>query len=128
MAIEFFRQDGKGLVPRASIRKEGQIGLNRGAVKKYELSRWKGALLGYDREERVVAIQREDDLTVPGAKRFIVRDENATVSAKAFLEFFGIPYKDKTRRFELEFDDGSQCLLLRLETPSEKAPEMTALA
>ncbi len=113
MAMEFFKEEGRGFVPRASIRKQGQIGLNHGAVTRYNIKEYKHVLLGYDKDEKKVAMRL---LKVPeqGARPIVVRQENVTIAAKAFLDFFEIPYT-KTRQFDVKRDEDQQYLVFILK-------------
>lgn len=100
MAIQFFKEEGRGYAPKVSVRKHGQIGLNQGATIRYNIRDGQFALLGYDKDEQIIAIKfvEEDE---EGAKRVTVRSKNASISAKSFLDYFNIPYKE-TNSYELE--------------------------
>jgi hypothetical protein len=93
MSFEFFAEDGRSFAPRASIRGNGQIGFNQGAVKRFGITDGQMVLLGYDKEEKAIAIKRITE-TQNGAKKVTVRENNAWISAKGFLDFFGIDYKE----------------------------------
>jgi hypothetical protein len=103
MAIEFFTEAGRGFAPKVSIRKQGQIGLNQGAVLRHKIKDGQFAILGYDKEEGFVAIKFVSD-DEKGAKRITVRHGNASISAKSFLDYFNIPYRE-TISYNLECRD-----------------------
>jgi hypothetical protein len=102
MGIEFFTKEGKGFLPKASVRKPGQIGLNKGCVERYDIKNGEHVLLGYDREKRMVAIRRVKE-SQQGAKTVIVKGKSGTIAAKAFFDYFEIPY-DKGAAFEIKED------------------------
>lgn len=101
MKFEFFTESGRGYEPRASIRKQGQIGLNHGSVKRYEIRDGQDVLLGYDRQSSTVAIKFIDG-PQQGSKKAMVKKNNCSISAKAFFDYFDIQYKDKTESYELK--------------------------
>ena len=115
MAVEFFTKEGKGFSPKASIRKPGQIGLNQGSVERYKFINGEYVLLGYDREKKMVAIRRLNEAE-KGAKKVNVKGNNGAISAKSFLDYFGIPY-DKKGSFELKEDKEKQLLVFYIEIP-----------
>ena len=101
--MEFFRETGRGFAPKASIRKQGQIGLSQGAIIRYRIKDGQFVILGYDREEKCIGLKTVE-ANDEGAKRVTVRGGSGTISAKGFLDFFGIPY-DKTRSYKLMRED-----------------------
>lgn len=115
MAIEFFTQTGRGFAPKASIRKQGHIGLNQGAIIRYAVGDWTHAILGYDQDTRMIAIKLTSDPNADGATRIAVRQKNGAIAAKAFLDYFAIPYKGKAKQFDLEKDSQTGCLVFFLE-------------
>ena len=114
MEFEFFTQSGRGFRPRASIRKQGQIGLNQGAVRRFDLDSWQYVVLGFDRESQRVALRKADSRDDPGAQRVVIKDGSGTISARSFLEYFGISYRDKTRQFDVSIDDENGMLIVEL--------------
>lgn len=115
MAFEFFKESGRGFRPRASIRKQGQIGLNHGAVRRFGLEKWGYVVLGYDRDSNRVALKLTNDEDAPGAQRLAIKDGSASISARAFLEYFDIPYRDETRQFDVVLDEGRDLVIVTLE-------------
>lgn len=111
MGFEFFTQSGRGFRPRASIRKQGQIGLTQGAVRRWELKEWKYVVLGYDRENKLVGLRLTNDENERGAQKMVIKDGSASISARSFLEFFAISYRDETRQYNVSFDE-ADCMLV----------------
>ncbi len=114
MGFEFFTESGRGYRPRASIRRQGQIGLNQGAVKRFSLKDWRFAVLGYDRDRKLVALKLTNDENEAGAQRIIVKEDSASISARSFLEFFDIAYRDKTRQYDVSYDNDGRMLIVAL--------------
>ncbi len=111
MAIQFFLEAGRGHRPRVSIRRQGQIGLNQGAVRRFSVGECTHAILGYDKGTRCAAIKLTSDGDERGAQKIVFKDGSATISARGFLEFFDIPYRDRTRQFDVRKDSESGYLL-----------------
>ena len=117
MGIEFFRKEGKGFAPKASIRKPGQIGLNQGAIERFKFQNGEFVLLGYDRDEKMVAIQRLDEAQ-KGVKKVTIKGNSGAISAKSFFDYFGIPY-NKPHAYELKEDKENNLLVFHLEASDE---------
>jgi len=100
MAINYFTEEGRSYTPKASIRKQGQIGLNQGTITRYNIRDGQFVLLGYDKDEELIAIRFVDDKQ-KGAKKVTVRNGNASIGAKNFLDYFGISY-DETKSYNVE--------------------------
>ena len=57
MAFEKFTKTGGRIgTPKASIWSRGQIGLNRGAIERFNLDKYSHVILFYDREEKKVSL------------------------------------------------------------------------
>ena len=93
MSFEFFTIAGRSFHPKASIRKQGQIGLNQGAIKRFGIEDGQLFILGYDKEREIIAMKRISDFQ-EGAKKITVRAGNGAIGAKSFLDYFEISYKD----------------------------------
>lgn len=118
MPFEKFTQTGRSYKPKISIRSNGQIGFNYGAIEKFRLSNYKFAVLFFDRQEKKMGIKltnSEED----GVCKLQVRKSNAAIAAKAFLDYFDINY-EKTGRFEASFDDAEKMIIVKLNTNGEK--------
>ena len=115
MEFEFFTDSGRGFRPRVSIRKQGQIGLNQGAVRRFNLDSWEYVVLGFDRKCVRIALRRADSRDEPGAQRMLIKHGSATISARSFLEYFDIGYRDKTRQYDVSIDDENGMLIVALD-------------
>ena len=78
MDFEFFKEEGRGYEPKASIRKQGQIGLNQGAVTRFKIKNNQNVVLGYDRSNKTIAIKLVDEAE-KGSKRVVVRSKNQRI-------------------------------------------------
>jgi len=85
MGFEFFTHPGRGFRPRVSIRKQGQIGLNQGAVRRFNLESWRFVVLGYDRESEQIALKLTNCQDERGAQRILFKDGSASISARSFF-------------------------------------------
>jgi hypothetical protein len=91
MAFEkFTKTRGRGYSPKVSIWSKGQIGFNEGSLLRFSLKQFEYVVLFYDKENRKIGIrftnEKED-----GIVKFIKRKTGgASISAKAFLDFYNI--------------------------------------
>ncbi|MCF7956673.1 MAG: hypothetical protein K9M75_12790 [Phycisphaerae bacterium] len=125
MSIEFFTEEGRGFEPKVSIRKQGQIGLNQGAVKRFNIKETQYVLLGYDKERKMIAIKLIDKQQ-KGARKGIVRENNCSIAAKGFFDFFSIPYAE-SKSFEAKLDPDSGCIVFFLEKEEDEIDRQTLL-
>lgn len=117
MAFEFFEEDGRGFEPKASIRKQGQIGLNQGAIKRYSFENNQFVLLAYDKVNNVIGIKKVVE-SAKGAKRVVIRNNNCSIAAKAFFDYFEIPYKD-TDSFDMFEDKENKIICFKIAKNEE---------
>jgi hypothetical protein len=113
MAIEFFNEDGRGFEPKASIRKQGQIGLNQGALTRYKIKHNQEVLLGYDKETKTVVIKLLNS-SQKGSKRAAIRGNNCSIAAKGFFDYFNIPYNE-TNSYKLYEDETNGLICFRIQ-------------
>lgn len=113
MALEFFRKEGRGFIPKASVRRGGQIGFNQAAIRKFNLTDGQNVLLGYDKDCKMVVIQRIGE-PEQGAKKITIREKSGAISAKGFLDYFEIP-REESRSYHLEEDVENNYLKFFLE-------------
>ena len=126
MTLEFFTDTGRGFAPKASVRKQGQIGLNRGAIQRYNIKEGMWAVLGYDAQKQMVAIKLTEDANEAGANKIILRDNNASIAAKGFCEYFEVPGRDKTRAYPLRQDEASGYLIFFPKTEESQDGSRTS--
>jgi hypothetical protein len=116
--VRFTDVGTKGHRPRVSIRTNGQLGFNRGAVKRFELSKFLYAVLFYDPVEMRIGIKLTDNADEPGASKLRVKAHNAYMAARSFLDSNKIEYLDKTKSYEakleIDFDIGEELIIVSL--------------
>ena len=85
-------------------------------------------MLHYDKQERFIGIQPtrnpEDKSAVKLNKRQAVsRDGRSTmtshVSARSFLEYYDIKYRDKTRSYLASWDETNEMIVVDLKQPQK---------
>lgn len=116
MGFEKFTGHGRGYRPTCSIRANGQVGFNRGSIHRYNLHEGY-AVLYYDRDQQLVGIQLGVDRNEEGAMRLVVKPNNAFLSAKSFLDYYGIEYRAGTRVYEAEWDEEQLFVIVDLKNP-----------
>ena len=122
MPFELFKDGGKrGLKPKIKIRNTGMIYFNLGAIRKFELERYKYMQMYFDRDARRIGIVRTNDEGAEGKIKLIVRSEASSswISAKSFFLFYDIPLPKEKTKEEIDFelnDDG----MIILNYPNDK--------
>lgn len=114
MAFEKFTKQGRGYTPKVSIWMRGQIGFNQGAMRVMGLTENCFAILYYDTENKRIGLEITSNGDVEGACRLTVRPTGALIGAKAFLEYYQIQYKDKTRSYGVRRDKESSLFVIDL--------------
>lgn len=103
MAFEkFTKVSSRGFRPIASIRMRGKIGLNQGSIRRYGLDRYEFAVLYYDKDTGEIGIAFTNDQNEEGAAnlKFNKTKSDASISARAFFDFYDIDYS-QTRRYDV---------------------------
>ncbi|QHI70495.1 hypothetical protein [Tichowtungia aerotolerans] len=140
-----FTEVGSNFDAKFSVRPNGTVGVSSGALKRFDLLKQDThVLLFYDKDAQIVGVKPTTDDSIPGAIKLIVRQPKANsqqkqpsghFSAKAFLQFHDIPYKDKkTQSYDAEWSDQYDMILFDLSKPrnvsraSKKAEQVTPVA
>lgn len=100
--------------PGASVRRNGQLGFNSGAVTRYELDQFGFALLYYDEENRRIGVKLMEE-KVPRSFTFVHRTGDAYISAQSFFEHFRIPLPQETTKYDLVKE--GEMLVINLTAP-----------
>ncbi|MBI2842220.1 MAG: hypothetical protein HYX78_02345 [Armatimonadetes bacterium] len=116
MGFELFTQYGRGNRPTCSIRTNGQIGFNRGAIRAFGL-RSGFAKLYFDKERKLIGIQHLGEVRVENSTKVIVKDNNAFVSARSFLDYYGIEYRSGSSTYEARNDSDMGLIIIDLNEP-----------
>lgn len=96
MAFERFVKSKRSFKPKITLRGNGQIGLNLGAVELYGLSSYQYAVLFFDPERNLIGIKLTNEKE-DGAAKLNVRQSSAAISGKAFLNYYRVPFSGKER-------------------------------
>lgn len=113
MAFEKFTSTGRGYAPKVSIWSKGQIGINNGAIKRYNLDDCSHAILYYDKSAKRIGISFTKDGGAEGALKFNVRKTGGIIGAKAFLDFYDIDYST-TRKYDFSFSKEADLFVIDL--------------
>lgn len=108
MGFELFEAESKkGYEPRVSIRSNGQIYFNLGAIIRFKLKEHKYAQLFYDKDMRKIGVKPINDESAKGKMNLIVRkDQSSWVSAKTFFDFYQIPLpKEKSTQPDFKYEN-----------------------
>ncbi len=115
MAFEKFTKTGGRIgTPKASIWSRGQIGLNRGAIERYNLDKYKYVMFFYDRDDEKVGIKFTDDANESNIMKIVHRKGGGlSFSGSAFLNYYGIDYSE-TKKYDLEYDKENDLYVFNL--------------
>lgn len=112
MPFERFNETARSYKPKVSIRQNGTIAFNSGAVKKFNLSTHKYVTLFFDRESRIIGI-RPTETTEDGSHPLHLGRTGASVSATRFLTFFDV-LPEKTTRVDARWDSQEKMVVAAL--------------
>jgi hypothetical protein len=119
MAFEkFINTHYRQTEPMVSISARGQISLNKGSIKKFNLDKFKYAVLHYDAEGRKIGIkftnEKEEGALKIGRN---VKRGGAFISGRSFFKYyqFGI---SKTEKYDIAFDDKHKLYVIDLTAKS----------
>jgi len=113
MAFEKFVKTGRGYAPKVSIWMGGQIGFNQGAVERFNIRSFEYAVLFYDKDEQKIGIVFTNEAE-EGANKIAKGKTGAFISARAFLDYYGIPH-DKTERYVFNYDETNKLYVIDLK-------------
>lgn len=122
--FEKFEGVGNSYFPKISIRSNGTLGISQGALNRFELAEgdWWIQLL-FDRKNRVIGLEpsnEEGSGRIKLNKKHMTHDGkesiNAWISAKAFLDYYAIPYS-KTQSYVAKRNDSEKIIYIELDQP-----------
>ena len=112
MPFEKFTLTGKSYQPKISIRANGQIGFNQGAVEKCNLKNFEFVVLYFDKDAKRIGMRPTNEKE-DGVCKIQIRDMNGAVGAKSFLDYYSVDYK-KTERYDPTWDDTNKMIVISL--------------
>ncbi len=116
MPFELFTNYGRGNKPKISIRSNGQIGINSGAIHRYNIHEGPVHLF-FDKDSQRIGIRLVNDADQNTAK-LSIRNNNGYIGARAFLDYYGIDYS-KTRTCENYLDRENKLIVVDARKPEE---------
>jgi len=119
MAFEKFTMTGRGFKPKISIYGKAQIGFNQGSTISFELVRYGYVVFYYDKENRKIGLSFTDNAEEEGAKKLKFRGTGASVSAKAFFDYYVIPYGGKAKEYDVQCDKENGLYIIELNKECE---------
>ena len=101
--------------PSLTIRKNGSLCLNSRAIEQFKLETMRFATLYYDRKEQLLGIKPEEGNRDPSVYR-ISKEKNRTsvISCQAFLNHYGILYKERSKVYPAEWDEKGKMILVKI--------------
>jgi len=118
--FEEFQTPGKSHKKTISIRKSGQIGINVGTTRAYNLLEYDGFVLHYDRKNKIMGIEPTNKRSRPGFITARQHNDEIQLAAKSFYDHYNIPY-DETRRVDvLRYDTDLDMILVDISEVVER--------
>ena len=113
MAFEKFTEKARSFRPKLSLRSNGTIGLNEPAVTKFKLKDVKCVTLFYDRDDRRIGLRPIASPDEEGAHPINMSKTGAWVSARRFLDYFGLSTAE-TKRYDAGWDENDKMIVAKL--------------
>ena len=113
MAFEKFTEKARSFRPKLSLRSNSTIGLNAPAVTMFNLKGVRCLTLYYDRDERRIGLKPTTNLDEEGAHPLNMSKTGAWVSARRFLDYFGLS-TEETKRYEAGWDKTEKMIIAKL--------------
>ena len=113
MAFEKFTETARSYRAKLSIRANGTIGLNAGAVAKFEIGSQNFAVLFYDKERQLVGIKPTKNENEEGAHRINKGKTGAWIAARRFIDYYELS-TEKTRRCDAWWDDTEKMIVAKI--------------
>jgi hypothetical protein len=114
MPFEKFTKTGRVYIPKASIWSRGQIGLNQGAIEKFNLDDFNFAVLYYDHDEKKIGIQFTNEKGEGAIKLTKRKGGGTSISANAFLGYYDIEHAT-TKKYDVALDEESGFFVIQLK-------------
>lgn len=116
MAFQRYIKSGYHLHPTASIWQRGQIGFNLASVHHCKIADYKFAILFFDADTRRIGIKLSNDVNEAGTRTLTMgKTGGAILSAKSFLDYCGVEYDGKARKYPLEYDKEEELFIIQLK-------------
>ena len=113
MPFEKFTEKARSFRPKLSLRSNSTIGLNAPAVIKFKLKDVKCVTLYYDRDEKKIGLKPTSNTDEEGAHPLNMSKTGAWISARRFLDFFGLTTAE-TKRYDAGWDEEEKMIVAQL--------------
>jgi len=111
-----FIRERKGDQPEITIRKHGEISINRVAVKQFPIKDCSYATLYYDEKEKLIGIKPTSDEKEDSAfKIFRERGSTPSFSCQSFLNAIGLAYKESSKSYPVIWDEKRGMIIVKVE-------------
>ncbi len=114
MAFEKYIKNRRLGRPTASLWLRGQIGFNCAAVQQFHLADYQHAILLFEQETQRIGLDFTHETSTPGTIALTCGKTGACVSAKLFLQYHHIDYRE-TRKYPIDFDDAVGLYIIDLK-------------
>jgi hypothetical protein len=113
MAFEKFTETGGSYRAKLSVRANGTIGLNAGAMNRFGLDKYDWVVLFYDRERKLVGMKPTKTESEEGALRINKGKTGGWISARRFLDYYQIA-TTKTKRYDASWDEREKMIVVEI--------------
>jgi hypothetical protein len=107
-----FTETARSYRAKCSLRSNGTIGFNGGAVNKFDLGKYDWAVLFFDKERRLIGIQPTKNEKEEGVHKINRGKTGAWVAARRFLDYYEL-VPAKTKRFDAAWDAEEKMIVVR---------------
>jgi len=113
MSFERFTETARSYKAKISIRSNGTVGLNGGAVNRFGLDRYEWAVLYFDKQNKLVGIKPVANEKEEGAHKINKGKTGAWIAARRFLDYYEIA-PAKTKRFDAAWDEKEKMIVVQI--------------
>jgi hypothetical protein len=113
MGFEKFTETARSYRAKISLRANGTIGLNGGAVNKFNLDKFDWAVLYFDRDRKLIGIKPTTSEKEEGTHKINKGKTGAWIAARRFLDFYETG-TEKTKRFDAAWDDKEKMITVQV--------------
>jgi len=114
MSFERFTKTGRSYKPKISIMSRGQMGFNKGAIKRFEIDKYEYAIIYFDKISNRIGFSFTSDCNEEGIIKMSKHSSVVTIAARSFLQYYDINH-NKTRNYTINFDEKSKLYIINLD-------------
>ena len=109
---ETFVVEGKTVVPKLTIRKGGQIGLNMAAVQRFSLKKYKYVIFRINQDEQKLGLKFSNDEKERGIRKVRIVQGGISLAAKSFVLSYSLD-QIKEKRLICEWDQAEEMVIAK---------------